>query len=195
MAQTGPGWAAARPQTSIRRDVSLFCSSSRPTVLSEKSYSFGPQAAFGLLSAGGPGPHVPPARLVLYSRPIARKGRHCETSDLGRGHARRRRDDARGPLQLRSGRKPLFCHREAMSPAHPNCKKLGELRPEYGDSVSSDCQVFSRILGTTRSHVSPPGAFFAGVVGSLRRSGPKGVGIGWSVAKSGCARPPLCGAT
>ena len=64
-----------------------------------------------------------------------------------------------------------------------------------GDSVSSDCQVFFQISGTTSSHVSPPGAFFAGVVGVLRRSGSEGVGIGWSVAKSGCARPPLSGAT
>jgi hypothetical protein len=64
-----------------------------------------------------------------------------------------------------------------------------------GDSASFGFQVSSWISGTTSPHVSPPGVFFAGVVGLLRRSGSRGVGTGWSVAKSGCARPPPCGAS
>jgi len=48
-----------------------------------------------------------------------------------------------------------------------------------GDSASSDFQVFSWFSDTTSPHVSPHGAFFAGVVGIPRRSGSKGAGIGW----------------
>jgi hypothetical protein len=53
-----------------------------------------------------------------------------------------------------------------------------------GDSASSDFQVLPWILGTTSSHVSPPCAFSAGIVGLPRRSGPKDVGIGWSVGST-----------